>query len=113
VLAALIEVCQHRNWHLFAAHVRTNHVHAVVSGDCKPEPIMNVFKSYASRRLNERSPASRDRNRWARHGSTRYLWSRESIDHAIRYVTEGQGAAMAIFIGDPLPHGRGSVTWSA
>ena len=36
VLAALCEVCLHRNWHLLAAHVRTNHVHVVVEAEARP-----------------------------------------------------------------------------
>ena len=30
VLQAMVEACSHRGWLLFAAHVRTNHVHAIV-----------------------------------------------------------------------------------
>ena len=46
VLDALREVCLHREWGLLAAHVRTNHVHAVVEAEVRPEKIMNDFKSY-------------------------------------------------------------------
>ncbi|MDQ2712015.1 MAG: transposase [Acidobacteriota bacterium] len=49
VLGTLHEVCQHRDWSLLAAHVRTNHVHAVLSADRDPEHVMNTFKSWASR----------------------------------------------------------------
>lgn len=52
VLNALREVCLHRGWSLFAAHVRTNHVHVIVEADVRPEKAMNAFKSYASRALN-------------------------------------------------------------
>ncbi len=48
VLEALREVCVHRGWSLLAAHVRTNHVHAVVVADVRPERVLNDFKSYAS-----------------------------------------------------------------
>jgi hypothetical protein len=47
VLGVLREVCLHRNWTLWAAHVRTNHVHAVVEAEVRPEMVMNAFKSYA------------------------------------------------------------------
>src|SRR5258708_37657982 len=30
VLAGIREACAHRNWDLFAVHVRTNHVHVVL-----------------------------------------------------------------------------------
>jgi hypothetical protein len=34
---------------------------------------MNDFKAYSSRRMNEAALDTKDRKRWARHGSTRYL----------------------------------------
>jgi REP element-mobilizing transposase RayT len=52
VLAALRGHCAHRGWTLLAAHVRSNHVHAVVEAGVRPERLMNEFKSYASRELN-------------------------------------------------------------
>src|SRR5262245_32623413 len=33
VLDAMRETCEHRNWALLAAHVRTNHVHAVIEAE--------------------------------------------------------------------------------
>src|SRR5271167_4251747 len=41
VLDALREVCTTRGWNLWAAHVRTNHVHVVVESDEPPEKMMN------------------------------------------------------------------------
>jgi hypothetical protein len=55
VLEAIQEVCLHRRWSLLAAHIRMTHVHAVVDAESKPENVMNAFKSYASRRLNQMS----------------------------------------------------------
>ena len=52
VLRSLQEVCLFRRWTLLAAHIRTNHVHLVVSANCKPEPMLNAFKAYSSRALN-------------------------------------------------------------
>ncbi len=94
-LDAIREVCGSKNWRLLTAHVRSNHVHTVVDADAAPELIMTTFKAYASRALNRRAPIQRDRIRWARHGSTRCLWSPKLIDSAIRYVLEKQGAPMA------------------
>jgi hypothetical protein len=45
VLNSLKEVCCHRSWTLLATHVRTNHVHLVVTGNCKPESIMITLKA--------------------------------------------------------------------
>jgi REP element-mobilizing transposase RayT len=96
VLDALREVCLHHGWSLWAAHVRTNHVHAVVEANVPPEKIMNAFKSYASRMLNRLGIDEPDRKRWARHGSTRWLWTDRDVREAIRYVVEGQGEPMEV-----------------
>ena len=85
---------------LLAAHVRTNHVHAVVEADLRPEKVMNEFKSYASRELNRLGRDGPDRKRWARHGSTRWLWRDEDLQQALQYVIEEQGEPMALFIAE-------------
>ena len=100
VLKALREVCVHRGWSLLAAHVRTNHVHAVVVADVRPERVLNDFKSYASRGLNRMGKERPDRKRWARHGSTQWLWKDQDVQEAIRYVVEGQGEPMAVILTD-------------
>jgi len=97
VLRALREVCSHRQWRLLAAHVRTTHVHAVVEAAARPERVMNDFKAYASRALKQAVAEGPDRKRWARHGSTRYLWQREQVSAAVHYVVCEQGEPMAIF----------------
>ena len=96
-LEAICQVCFYKHWTLIAVHVRTNHVHAVVDADIAPEAVMNTFKSYASRLLNKNEASVT--KRWTRHGSTRYLWTRESVEVAVRYVVESQGEAMAVLLG--------------
>ena len=96
VLQAMGEACSHRGWKLFAAHVRTNHVHAVVRAGVRPEIVMNCFKSYASRALNRSGFDPPNRKRWTRHGSTRYLWKEEDISAAISYVVHEQGEPMHV-----------------
>jgi len=100
VLEALREVCLHRGWSLLAAHVRTNHVHAIVEAEIRPEKIMNDFKSYASRGLNRLGHDESDRRRWAHHGSTRWLWEDQDVRDAIRYVVEEQGEPMPVFLAE-------------
>ena len=39
VLKAIQEVCMYRAWILFAAHVRTGHVHALVEAEALPEKL--------------------------------------------------------------------------
>jgi REP element-mobilizing transposase RayT len=101
VLGAIREVCLHRGWGLWAAHVRTNHVHAVVEAAVRPERVMNAFKAYASRRLNRLGIDHVDRKRWARHGSMRWLWSDDDVRAAIRYVVDGQGQPMEVYRAEP------------
>jgi REP element-mobilizing transposase RayT len=102
VLAAIIEGCKHRGWTLWATHVRTSHVHAVVEADVLPEMIMNALKSYASHDLNLANIDEPDRKRWARHGSTRWLWKDENLQEAIRYVVSGQGEPMQVYLRELL-----------
>jgi REP element-mobilizing transposase RayT len=97
VLESLQEACSYRGWTLLAAHVRTNHVHVVTKATCKPEQVMNTMKAYSSRALNEYALEGPDRRRWARHGSTRYLWTGNAIQAAIQYVVREQGESMAVF----------------
>jgi REP element-mobilizing transposase RayT len=98
VLDTVREVCVHRRWYLLAAHVRSSHVHIIVEGTAAPEKIMSDFKAYASRGLNQLGGDRR--RRWARHGSTRWLWKDQNVRDAIRYVVEEQGEPMALFLGE-------------
>ena len=93
----IIEVAEHRGWTLHAVNVRTNHVHLVVETEARPERVMNDLKSFASLCLNRKGLDQPNRKRWARHGSTRWLWKREDVSAAIRYVVDGQGDPMAVF----------------
>jgi len=97
VLAAVCEVCSHREWTLLASHVRTNHVHVVVEACQKPERVMNAFKCYASRALEQLRVDSPGRRRWARHGSTRYLWTKETVSAAVHYVICEQGEPLSVY----------------
>ena len=98
-LEALREACRDRQWWLFAAHVRTNHVHVVVHAESKPEQVLGMLKGRASRRLTRCSVDPTCRRRWTRGGSTRYLWQEEDVDSASEYVVERQGEKMAVYDG--------------
>jgi REP element-mobilizing transposase RayT len=97
VLEAIQEVCARRGWNLLAAHVRSNRVHTVAEAEVPPERVMHDFKTYASRRLNCMRLEEPDRRRWARHGSTRWLWKPQHVSAAIQYVVAEQGDAMSVF----------------
>jgi len=94
VEAAIRDRCVHANWVLHAVNVRTNHVHVVVGATAPPERMMNQLKSWATRRLLLAAEISDGTRPWSRHGSTRYLWTTESIEAACRYVVEGQGVVL-------------------
>ena len=97
VLAAIREHAGFRGWHVLAAHIRTTHVHLVVSGEVPPEQMMTAFKAYASRALTVAGLGDRDERRWARHGSTRWLNTSDTVQRAIRYTVDEQGEPMAVF----------------
>jgi len=88
---AIERICHDRGWTLSALNVRTNHVHAVVSAPDSPERVMHAMKSFATRRLREMRLVGDDTRPWARHGSTRYLWTLRQVEEACRYVRESQG----------------------
>jgi REP element-mobilizing transposase RayT len=98
VLSAIQEVAAYRGWQLLAVHVRTNHVHVVLTATAeRPERVMNDFKAYASRKLTKAGFDGPGRKRWTRHGSTRYLWTAEEVEAAIQYVVSAQGEPMEVF----------------
>jgi len=96
-MEAIRDVCAQRGWNLLAVHVRSNHVHTVVEAEVPPERIMNDFKAYASRRLNRMKLDEPGRKRWARHGSTRWLWKPRHISAAMQYVVAEQDDPMSVF----------------
>ncbi|APR85225.1 Hypothetical protein A7982_10574 [Minicystis rosea] len=91
---AIRDQCIHAGWQLHAVHVRTNHVHVVVTGAAPPERIMRQLKAWATRRLREAARIDRDRRVWARHGSTVPLRDGDEVRAACRYVVEGQGGPL-------------------
>jgi len=98
VLDSIRSVATERGWELEAAHVRTNHVHLVVASQAPPSVLLRDVKSNASRRLNQRS--GKHGRRWARHGSTIYLWRPEDVYDAVEYVFRRQGRPMAVWLNE-------------
>jgi REP element-mobilizing transposase RayT len=88
---AIREVCRHRKYVLRAVNARSNHVHAVISAERKPEPILEALKAYGTRRLRQGGSISHTTKLWVRHGSTRYLWKERHVERAVNYVLNGQG----------------------
>lgn len=94
---AIINLAAEKGWRLRAAHVRTNHVHVVISADCDPGRLMSDLKARASRELNRQGFDDTDRIRWTRHGSTRHLFDIRSVEERAKYTLDEQGARMAYF----------------
>lgn len=94
VLEAILWVCKFRGWLAHAVHVRSNHVHIVVSGDEKPEKMMVGFKAYATRVLTKQNRGGVINRYWANHGSTKYIWDEETLASAVNYVKNKQGKMM-------------------
>jgi REP element-mobilizing transposase RayT len=84
------EVCSHKAWKLMAVNVRTNHVHVVVDAPGAPEPVLNAFKAWATRRLAEAGLVERGARVWSRHGSTVYLFKEDKVEEKCRYVRDCQ-----------------------
>jgi REP element-mobilizing transposase RayT len=96
VLGQIGRTCEHEGWTLHAAHVRSTHVHLVVTTKGLPEEATRKLKAYASRALNERF--GRKAKRWATHGSMVWLWDPHRLDRAVDYVVRGQGKPMALYV---------------
>ena len=85
-------VCEYRGWTLRAIHVRTNHVHAVVSvGNVSPGNAIRDFKAYSTRALRRAKLWQSNHGPWVDGGSKRYLWNEQSLANACDYVMNGQG----------------------
>jgi REP element-mobilizing transposase RayT len=91
---AIRETAVRRGWTVVALNVRTNHVHAVVSGQTRPEAILQAFKAWSTRRLAQAGLVPDGQKVWTRHGSTRYLWTERGVQMACAYVSEGQGPSL-------------------
>lgn len=88
---AIADVCRARSWHLHAVNARSNHVHLVVSSpETVPELVLRTMKAYATRALRQQALVASDARIWARHGSTRYLWTERDVSEACWYVTDRQ-----------------------
>jgi REP element-mobilizing transposase RayT len=96
VLDSILTTCQYFNWKLFAAHVRSNHIHVVLNADVSPEIVLHRLKRYASSALNCANIDGARTKRWTRHGSTRYLWDERNVSVVMHYVVNLQGEPMAV-----------------
>ena len=75
---------------LHAVNARTNHVHVVLTASLSPETATGTFKARSTLVLRRRGFISPEQPVWARHGSSRYLWTEAHVQAAVRYVRDGQ-----------------------
>ncbi len=93
---SMIKQCEFRIWTLFAIHVRTTHLHLVVStGTTSSERAMTMLKAHATRAIRNAEQIPENQKIWSRHGSTRYLWNEKDVIAASRYTVYEQGADLA------------------
>ena len=92
VLQSVMETCRYNHWHLFALHIRIEHMHLVVQSSMPKEKTMGKIKCYATKDLKKSHPELLQRkNFWSRHGSTKNIWAPEAIFPALYYVVKKQG----------------------
>ena len=89
------ETCDIRKWTLWAINVRTNHVHTVVSANCRPKRIAIAFKANATRKMREAGTWPSGRSPWVRRESKKYLWTEKDLMDAIAYVLYDQGEPLS------------------
>lgn len=99
VCKAIVQLAKERGWNLWAVHVRSNHVHVVISADRDPGRVMSDLKGRASRDLTLAGFDNAERRRWTRHGSTLHLFREEDVEAKIRYTLDEQGERMAWYDG--------------
>jgi REP element-mobilizing transposase RayT len=85
------ETCEVPKWTLWEVNVRTNHVHTVVSANCRPKRIAIAFKANATRKMREAYAWQSERSPWVRGESKKYLWTEKELADAIAYVLYDQG----------------------
>ena len=90
VTTTIRQTCHRRGWKLRALSVRTNHVHAVVVAERRPEVVMGAFKACSTLALRGAGLLAAGSAIWSRHGSTRYLWTEAAEEAACAYVLERQ-----------------------
>ena len=76
---------------MWTVNVRTNHVHAVVSANKKPDAVLSALKANATRVMREVRLWTSELSPWEFRGSKKYLWDEKQLTDAIAYVECDQG----------------------
>jgi REP element-mobilizing transposase RayT len=95
VREAIEAYCKFKGWHLYALHVRTNHVHAVVGALGDAQRAIGGLKARATRLLREAGLVADTQPVWTSEGGdARKLLDHDSVVGACDYVRYGQGPAL-------------------
>ena len=88
------ETASYRKWRLLAVAIVSNHIHIVVNvhGDPEPDTILRDFKAYGSRKLNGSFRRPESGTWWTDSGSKRKLDTEKSVEHAVAYTMNQEGA---------------------
>ena len=97
VLKSIIHASNHYHWRLYAAHVRTNHIHILINAMEKPDRVTTKIKSFATRFLKTHHPEIPIQKLWARGKSARYVWDLAFLSIVHNYIIEEQGKKMACY----------------
>ena len=92
LLDQFIESANYRGWRLLSAAVMPNHFHLVtqLDVDVPPEKLLQTFKAYGSRVLNERFGKPTSGTWWTKSGSKRKLADEQAVRAAVNYVLHKQ-----------------------
>jgi REP element-mobilizing transposase RayT len=100
---AIVNLAKEKGWQLLAIHVRSNHVHVVITADREVNRLMSELKARASRDLTLAGFENVDRKRWTRHGSTQHLFTNAEVERKVEYTLYEQGTPMAWYDGRNEP----------
>jgi REP element-mobilizing transposase RayT len=96
VLETIIKHCDIRQWHLYAVHVRSNHVHIVVKSNKSADLTASELKNWSARMLRKEGfdiPMV-----WTRGGSNKMIFMKPKLKEKIHYVVYEQGEMMEYYI---------------
>jgi REP element-mobilizing transposase RayT len=90
LFAQFQQTSRFRGWRLFAAAIMANHCHLVVGAPADPEPatLLQSFKGYGSRVLNNGWERPQNGTWWTGSGSTRKLPDDVAVFAAIQYISD-------------------------
>jgi REP element-mobilizing transposase RayT len=98
VLETVIRHSKLKNWNLFAVHVRSTHIHAILYTNRKVDTVMTALKTWSTRQL--RSSGYKNPKFWTVNGSKKYIFTDAKLRQKIHYVIYEQGTPMQYYLDD-------------